>query len=96
VAGPLEVDGEGGSLDFDFGQEMSFSGGVDGSGATTFGGETEWAGASLVVSFVGSFTEEESQWLLEGTLSSELDDDDVVKNNCTLDVSIEAYEIVGL
>lgn len=96
MAGPLEVSGTGQDLSFDFGDEMVFLGGVDASGSTSFSGDTAWSDATLVVEFLGSFSDVDGQWVLEGVLSSEVDDDEVISNNCTLDVSLEAHELVGI
>ncbi|MCB9778318.1 MAG: hypothetical protein H6742_07125 [Alphaproteobacteria bacterium] len=100
ATGPLKVEGSGGVLSFDFGDDYVFDGGVDSYGRYYFSGTIQYNDAELVVDHEGSFekdTESElERWLMDGEFEVEVDDDEFDSNNCTITGRMQATELVDL
>lgn len=98
VTGPLKVEGTGGVLTFDFGDDYVFDGGVDSYGRYYFAGDIVFNDADLAVSHEGTFakdTESElDRWLMDGDFEVEVDDDNIDSNNCTIEARMQATELV--
>lgn len=99
--GPLAIDGDPGTLTFDFGDGMSFLGSVSASYTFGFSGEVVYSDAALEVYSSGSFdteTEDDGsvKWVISGDIEAEVDDDEFETNNCTIEGAFEGYELISL
>jgi hypothetical protein len=98
VPGPLDIEGTGSNLTFDFGEDVSFGGLVEGDGGFRFSGSMSVNGADLAVSAAGlagiapTDPGDGSQSLLDGEIAvlvSFPDDPD-----CTIEGPFVATELV--
>ena len=99
ATGPLRITGTADALEFDFGEEMIFSGSIDTFGRYRFEGEVIFNAAVLDVVNEGSIALDPDydgeRWLLEGMFEVEVDDDEFDTNNCTITGPVQAVELVG-
>ena len=96
LQGALGVEGEQPlALTFDFGNGMSFAGGVDSSWSYWFSGTQSYDGATVAVTGSGVIFTSESQRGISGTVEAEVDDDEFTTNNCIFEVLISGTRISG-
>lgn len=99
ATGPLTVEGTGGSLTFDFGQDIIFSGSIDTLGRYQFEGTITFNEAELEVMNEGQFELDPDfdgeRYLVDGDFEVVVDDDEFKKNNCTITGPMQAIELVG-
>jgi hypothetical protein len=109
VPGPLTISDSDGTLSFDFGGGMVFSGTVDANKNFSFAGEASFEteedfdtgmttlSARLEVTGVGSFSKRDGCWELDGDLTVLVDenDDGLEFNDCTLVGPVKSTQIDG-
>lgn len=99
ATGPLIVEGTGGSLTFDFGEDYIFNGSIDTLGRYQFEGTITFNEAELEVQNEGQFELDPDfdgdRYLVEGDFEVVVDDDEFEKNNCTITGPMQAIQLVG-
>lgn len=88
--GPLQVTGEATSLVFDFGDGIEMVGSVSEAGAYQFGATFERDGVWFAAAGGGVATPIGAGWALDGSVSAEVDDDELESNNCTIEGPYQA------
>ncbi|MCK6506178.1 hypothetical protein L6R53_22840 [Myxococcota bacterium] len=100
ATGPLIVEGTGGSLTFDFGDDYVFSGSIDSLGRYQFEGVITFQEAELEVKNEGQFELDPDfdgeRYLVDGDFEVTVDDDEFEKNNCTITGPMQAVQLVGI
>ena len=98
--GRLDVTGAGDSVTFDFGDEASFAGRIEGDGSFRFSGNLDWMGAELSIGSDGLASVaptdpgDGSQMLLTGEIRAVVSEPG--QEECTSEGAFEATELVEL
>jgi hypothetical protein len=92
ASGPMTITGSGGSLDFDFEEDVVLGGGVSDDYGFSFAGTSTYEAYALDISGLGVVYSEDDRWVLEGDFEV-LVSDGVSANDCTITGPFKAFQV---